>query len=227
MSSKTRIRWIQHCVNMFNAGKPVGTKNRMPSLHYKPLRLDGVAGHQTKVAIQKTRYHCGIGPSNYRDNPTSVSDDFLRIIKDPFSGSRSRRRLASKRRRARIARWKKQRVGAPTSHGGLTMLDGRQVVTWIARGLVYARRHGVSFSVISGYRTPAYSRSLCYPICGGPRCPGLCAGDTSNHSGLVFPRGAADTAGNAGGARAKARQGGVPLNNHLPRDYPHSSYSGY
>lgn len=76
---------------------------------------------------------------------------------------------------------------------GLVWMDGKQVAAWVADELDKARRAGWRGYVVSGYRTPAYSERLCYGMCGAPRCPGRCAGRSSNHSqGYIYPHGAVD-----------------------------------
>lgn len=220
----SRHRWIQHCINEFNAGKPVGTRHRSTNLHYPKLREDGVIGPSTRTAIRKTRYFLGLGTEHWQGNPVEVSDNFLRLIKNPFLGDMTRRKLASKRRNARVRRWQVSRRPPPAT-GGLTYFDGKRCASWIARGLFAVRASGLAFALLSGFRDPAYSTSLCYRICEHPSCPGLCAGAGSNHSGIFFPRGAADCT-NGPTVRSRARARGCPLNNHLPRDLPHCSYNG-
>lgn len=85
----------------------------------------------------------------------------------------------------------------------------------------------------NGYRTPAYSESLCYEICGAPSCSGTCAGKSSNHSGKVFPGGAIDLNGQGEADILqslidKAAKKGIPrlLQNQLPQDRIHYSNSG-
>lgn len=75
---------------------------------------------------------------------------------------------------------------------GLATFDGRTVAAWIVPWLEKSRKAGWTGTVVSGYRTPEYSTSLCIAMCGAPSCPGRCAGASSNHSGKVYPAGAID-----------------------------------
>ena len=85
---------------------------------------------------------------------------------------------------------------------------------------------GWSGTVTSGYRTPEYSESLCFDMCGAPSCPGTCAGRSSNHSGKVYPRGAIDVSDEATFG-AIMRRLGNPIKNSLgPADPVHFSVSG-
>lgn len=230
-----RVRWIQHCIDGLFKGHPVGTRHRSGALHYPTLRPDGLRGKRTVTAIKKARFYVGLGSEDWERNPVEVSDDFLRLIKDPFSRSknetraewRKRRKLASKRRKARVKRWKSNRRTAPASSTkGLVYFDGKLTAAWIAKWLVRARLAGIHFTQTSGFRWPWYSRLLCVRICGRPRCPGLCAGETSNHSGIFYPRGASDNAP-PWGLRAWLARHGAPLTNHLPHDPVHVSASGF
>jgi hypothetical protein len=75
---------------------------------------------------------------------------------------------------------------------GVEWFDGRKVAAWMVPYLTWARKHGWKGHVVSGWRDPAYSERLCWAMCGAPRCPGRCAGRSSNHSGSVKPHGAID-----------------------------------
>ena len=113
---------------------------------------------------------------------------------------------------------------------GITTLDGKPIAAWIAHDILIPARelgywHGY---VISGYRTPAYSRSLCYAMCGASSCPGRCAGEASRHSQYVRPDGACDLTDPAG-AIAYARHKGIEFHGAgevLSSDYPHFSTWG-
>lgn len=121
------------------------------------------------------------------------------------------------------------------SGGNIVSFDGKQVAGWIARdALGPGRGSGIwKGSVISGYRSPEYSTSLCEAMCGAPTCPGTCGGANSNHScppthGCVPHEGAVDVS-DAPGLIAYCRAHGVPLHGAgemLPSDVNHCSFSG-
>lgn len=88
-------------------------------------------------------------------------------------------------------------------------VDGKQVPVWIGRRLEYARRHGWTGTVLSGYRTRdeqaraarEYSERIGIPIAElYPR--GVFA---SRHLGRRWPDGAVDVTDPAGLARAMQR----------------------
>jgi len=116
--------------------------------------------------------------------------------------------------------------------------DGRVVPEWIGQILQEARNDGVYFVVISGYRTPEYSQSLCCHMCGacamGTTCPGRCAGIYSNHAcppshtGVEF-EGAVDVSPGYGALESWCRRNNKPLYGGgyaLPSDLPHFSHTG-
>lgn len=114
---------------------------------------------------------------------------------------------------------------------GLAVVDGKLVVTWIARDILEARKRGLLPSwvkVISGYRTPAYSISICISICGAPVCPGRCAGASSRHAQKGQGNGAVDvTLGGQEEFAAAMRAIGSPLHNSIgPSDPNHFSAQG-
>jgi hypothetical protein len=134
----------------------------------------------------------------------------------------------------RKADWLEAHPPQPQSVNGLVWLDGKQVPAWIANHLKAARAQNLwNGYVISGYRTPAYSETLCYNICGAPSCPGLCAGRNTNHAcppdGVAEPyKGAVDLSDPAG-FQVYCRRNGNPLignGERLPHDRPHFSRSG-
>lgn len=104
--------------------------------------------------------------------------------------------------------------------------EGTTIAAWMFPWLEKSRAAGWTGTVVSGYRTPAYSTSLCMNMCGAPSCPGRCAGASSNHSGKVYPAGAVDVSDYA---RFESIQWqiGSPLRNDLPLDPVHFSVSGH
>jgi hypothetical protein len=79
--------------------------------------------------------------------------------------------------------------------------------------------------IVSGFRTPAYSESLCYGMCGAPSCPGRCAGRNTNHARKGGRNGAVDLTDYYTFA-AECRRLGSWLTNILPNDRVHFSDSG-
>lgn len=115
----------------------------------------------------------------------------------------------------------------------LATFDGRVVASWMVgdnpqkkNWLGLSRKAGWTGTVVSGYRTPEYSESLCYAMCGHPSCPGTCAGRSSNHSGKTYPAGAIDVSDYTNFGEIQKRIGS-PLINDLPIDKVHYSVSGH
>lgn len=118
----------------------------------------------------------------------------------------------------------------------LETFDAHQVPGWIVEQVLKPARSSGTWkgTVISGYRSPAYSESLCRSICGAPSCPGRCAGRSSNHAappsgkGVAY-EGAIDVT-DAPGLQRWCRAHGNPLHGNgemLPLDTPHFSRSGH
>ncbi|MBA2714204.1 MAG: hypothetical protein H0U55_11725 [Rubrobacteraceae bacterium] len=112
-------------------------------------------------------------------------------------------------------------------HGGnIVSFDGKTVVEWLAHDLLVARQHGWGGYLVSGYRTPEYSESLCYGMCGAPSCPGRCAGRASKHSESGYLGGAADISDYINGERILHETGSRAYND-LPYDLVHMSATGH
>jgi hypothetical protein len=117
----------------------------------------------------------------------------------------------------------------------LVSMDGRQVPGWIAEILQQARSSGAwGGYVVSGYRSPSYSISLCYAMCGRPSCSGMCAGAASNHaappSGTGQPYEGAVDVTDPYNLRRYVESRGLPLvggGAKLSRDHVHFSRTGY
>lgn len=101
--------------------------------------------------------------------------------------------------------------------------DGTRT-NWLKKSV----ERGWGGELYSGGRTPEYSESLCFNICGAPSCSGTCAGRSSNHSGCdgSWPGwGALDVKEYELFGRIQ-REIGSPLKNALPNDHPHYSVTG-
>lgn len=74
----------------------------------------------------------------------------------------------------------------------IVSFDSKDCVELAAYWLFESRKAGWTGVLVSGYRTPEYSESLCYNMCGAPSCPGMCAGKSSNHARTTYPGPAVD-----------------------------------
>lgn len=108
----------------------------------------------------------------------------------------------------------------------IVTFDGVQVVSDAAYWLAEARKHGWHGTLVSGYRSPAYSTSLCYGMCGAPSCPGRCAGASSNHARTAYPGPAVDVTDFITCERVLIDIGSGYYND-LPYDLVHMSKSGH
>ena len=133
----------------------------------------------------------------------------------------------AKKRDAHFDKLRHELKHPPEPKDGVVTFDGHPCAAWIAHDLKEARDKGLWDGVlISGYRTPQYSTSLCFGICGQASCPGRCAGASSNHSKYVKPEGAADVSDYVRCEEAM-RKIGSPLHNAIgPSDPNHMSSSG-
>jgi hypothetical protein len=191
-----------------------------------PISEDGVKGRATNSRIMLCKYYVGYGA--HRDAKTTRV--FLQRIRSPHNrklftkGMYSTSFIRRARQRARAASEQVKAVATP----GATTFDGVPVAKWLVPYLKWARSHGWQGKLVSGYRSPAYSDSLCRKMCGAPSCPGLCAGRASNHSGSSVGHGALDVSDYFKFGEVIAK---CPLSprifNDLPRDRVHFSANGH
>jgi hypothetical protein len=135
---------------------------------------------------------------------------------------------------AKKVKWIREHRDPNPPKGNFVSMDGKQVAGWIGRIALQARSRGAwGGTLISGYRSPEYSTSICIGICGHPICSGTCAGANSNHScpptHTCKPYEGAGDFTDAARLCAYARSQGVPLHGggeFLPNDINHCSYSG-
>jgi hypothetical protein len=210
------IKDLQRSLNRFTAKYLKGVA---------PLIVDGKQGKATNSRVMAVKYYLGYG--KHRD--AKAPSQFVRRMRHPHSRKYSPvslLRTGAVRRTKQRARWVQQQAVSIFAKG-VTRYDGVPVAKWMVPYLTYARNHGWKGRLVSGYRTPEYSDSLCRRMCGAPRCPGLCAGRSSNHSGSERPRGAVDVSDYDNFGRIVAHAPYSPtLINRLPRDHVHYSASG-
>ena len=194
-----------------------------------PLRVDGEKGHATNSRILRVKYYLGYG----KDRDSEVTSAFIRRVRHPrdskyfpkgMIGTGIKRRLDQRRRYLA-----NQVAGFFTS--GVGYFDGRTVAKHFIPYLKYARAHGWQGTLNSGWRSPAYSESLCRAMCGAPTCPGRCAGRGSAHSQSVAPYGAIDVSDYWKFADIMRSMplppGAARIYNDLPIDRVHFSYNGH
>ena len=188
---------------------------------------DGKKGIATVRRIREVKYYLGyFGGINQQNS--QVDKAFLERMwhpKDP--------RYSTPGRIARgMVRRSKQRSDYAKNHQaakkyGVGTYDGHPVANAAIPILQWARANGWRGQLVSGWRDPKYSQSLCYRMCGRPSCPGLCAGLASNHVGSTPERFAMDVSDYVKFRSLMARYPGpIKVHNSLPRDPVHFSPSG-
>lgn len=157
----------------------------------EPIRADGRRGAATNGRIRSVKYWLGY---ERRGIDARVDHRFRVRVRHPdairFSSPEMRkrghvRRVAQRRKRKRS----RQIAGM---HPGITKRNGVPVAMWLAVVYDWAKRNGWPGRLNSGYRTIAYTISLCIRMCGRPVCPGRCAGPNTNHRFFIRPGGAMD-----------------------------------
>lgn len=195
---------------------------------YTPLRVDGKPGDLTRKHIKYAKWFLG-----YKGARTPKVNRALTMRlyapNNVLISTKTRVQRGQDRRRAHNVAWRKHQEEAKR-HPHVEFFDGKPVAAYFVPHLRWARAHGWHGSVVSGYRTPAYSESLCYHMCGRPSCPGTCAGRATNHAGLdpnKTPSGAIDVSDYINFGNIIARSPYSPhIHNALPRDRVHFSPRG-
>jgi hypothetical protein len=178
--SKEAVRALQTALNGFTDKHVLGMGK---------LIVDGEIGPATKKRIRQAKHY--LGYTGTARKTTAVDEEFLERLKHPRSVRHSNPRMLARAARRR----RKQRKAAKLSRApraGVDRFDGEPVAAWMKPYLVWAREHGWQGTLNSGWRDPAHSERLCFDICNAPRCPGRCAGRSSNHVGNVKPAGSID-----------------------------------
>lgn len=180
----SEVRRLQRALNYFSARYLKGVT---------PIMVDGRWGRATSRRVRWVKFYLGYaGPAGEQNAATNA--EFTARLWHPRSVLRSTRQRVTRgaRRRATQRRsWRRRHRAASTTRD-VGRVDGVPCARWMIPYLVWARAHGWRGTLVSGFRTPEYSDSLCHAMCGAPRCPGRCAGRSSNHSGSVTPSGALD-----------------------------------
>lgn len=179
--AKADIRRLQRGLNFF-------VKKYLDGL--TPLRVDGVMGRSTRGRIRTVKFYLGYtGPINGK-----VNAEFLGRLYHPKSLRYSSARRIGRAARRRIEQRRKWRANhrAAVRRTGVGTFDGVPVANCAIPYLQWARANGWRGTLVSGWRDPNYSRSLCMRMCGAPSCAGRCAGTASNHVGKVIRRFALD-----------------------------------
>ena len=214
--STTDIRSLQKGMNLFVAKYLDGIG---------PVLVDGKTGKATKGRIRTIKFYLGY------DRPINgvVNNDFRQRLwhpKDVRYSTPARLARAAARRIKQRKQWKANHKSA--AKNGIGVFDGVPVAAVAIPYLQWARTHGGwRGRLVSGWRDPVYSKSLCMRMCGRPSCPGMCAGIASNHVGKTLARFAIDVSDYVQFGVAMRRCPRSPrIWNNLPVDRVHYSPSG-
>lgn len=214
--TRDEIRHLQHGMNIF-------VKKYMHGLG--PILEDGKIGQATNGRIRTCKYYLGyLKPIN-----AEINMDFRQRLYHPKTRKYSTYKRIRRGMERRIRQRKLARQNDKHAHKnkGVGFYDGIPVANVAIPILQWCRANGWGGRLVSGYRTPAYSESLCYRMCGRPSCPGMCAGRATNHAWALATRFAMDVSDYMNFRRIVARCPISPhVSNHLPRDLVHFSPSG-
>lgn len=214
-----QVRYLQEQLNHFT---------RHYLYNVAELRVDGKWGPSTERRVRWCKYYLGYKRPLDGESANAL---FYKRLQHPtakrfstkWQRDRAHDRRVRQRKRAHDAKVKAERNDSP----GVTTFDGRPCARWLVKYLVWARQNGWHGTLVSGYRSPAYSTSLCIAMCGRPSCSGTCAGARSNHSGSAEPRGALDVTYWWEFGQLMRRCPYSPrIFNALPRDRVHFSATG-
>jgi hypothetical protein len=198
------------------------------SLGRQILIVDGVFGSHTKALLHAVRYDLGYK----RVVSDEWDENFLKRLHHPHelnpSWGQDKEALSrglSRRRKRRL--WVLRNRIRSVLTPGVTHFDGVPVAKAAVPILRWCRQHGWYGRLVSGYRTPAYSESLCFAMCGHPTCPGKCAGRSTNHAYCTPERFAVDVSDYVRFGQIVRNCPVRPhISNHLPIDPVHFSPQG-
>lgn len=201
----------QHRMNIFTSKSLKGIGD---------IKEDGDPGPATEKRIRQCKYWLG-----WEEHTATWSEKFHKALIDPNNPHITSRGTVTRGRRRRRAQ-RRHHIKSYLRRG-VASYDGVRVAKTAIPVLQWCRGNGWPGHVVSGYRDPAYSESLCYAMCGAPSCPGKCAGRASNHAGNGPERFALDVSDYAKFKQVVAK---CPVNpkikNDLPVDPVHFSPNG-
>jgi hypothetical protein len=217
--TQAEIKQLQTELNTFSA--------RHKDLGRMKLRVDGTMGDLTKKRIHEAKWDLG-----YLEINATVNENFFKRLHHPtevhndwHQDKAAVARGKSRRRKRRL--WVKRNQFRSYLKRGVSRFDGVPVAKTAIPVLEWCRKHGWKGTLVSGYRTPAYSESLCYAMCGRPSCPGRCAGRATNHAYADPSRFAIDVSDYINFAHVVAKCPLHPkIHNSLPNDRVHFSPQG-
>ena len=155
-----------------------------------PLREDGEWGPLTHRHSRIGKFQ--LGYDELHDDWTAKQLKRLHHPKDADLAPAEVIARGEARRREQRESWERN-LQVAAERSGVTTFDGRPCAKWLVPYLQWARSEaGWRGVLVSGWREPAFSERLCFERCHAPRCPGICAGRSSNHVGDDPPHGAID-----------------------------------
>lgn len=215
----TEIVHLQRALNRFTAAHP--------RLGHPPILEDGDFGPSTRKRIKDVKYDLGYVHVNddvdanffkRMNHPTRVDPEWKQTKEVVARG---------KKRRAKRRLWVLRNKFKAFLHSGVGTFDDIPVAKTAIPVLNWCRANGWNGRLVSGFRTPAFSESLCFRMCGRPSCPGQCAGRATNHAFATPERFALDVSDFLNFAVIVSRCPIQPkMHNDLPHDLVHFSPSG-
>jgi len=199
---------------------------------WRTIDPDGIFGDETQKTARFVGWLRGFHAAGELDNikAGTISDQAFAILvgEEPSSKEMKQREL-DRRAIAKKLRFTHNHRPKTVQERGVADFEGDQVASWMVKFLKESRAKGWDGQLISGFRSPQFSESLCLDMCGQPKCPGRCAGKDSNHVGLVHPAGAIDVSPESASQFASIQSRiGSPLRNDMPTTDPnHFSVSGH
>lgn len=218
--------------------KGINTTFRGAKIPWKHIEVDGDLGPTTLKAARIAGSWQGLSREQLRNISKGKITQF---IYDVLTHKKTLTPTMKKRQEARKPYFEKMRQAhrePPEDPDGISKWHDLYVASWMVGKRVGPDGNQINWlqksvdkgwdgALSSGYRTPAYSESLCWAMCGAPSCPGTCAGRSSNHSQTGPPNwGAIDVLSYSKFGRIQ-KEIGSPLHNSLgPQDPVHFSYTG-